>query len=354
MKTTPIRTTFELESLVRPSVLKLKPYSSARDEYTSGSEEMIFLDANENPYGHTVNRYPDPYQNQLKEAIARLRQVEPGQVLVGNGSDEVLDLLFRAFCEPGSANVITLPPTYGMYEVLAGINNVEVREAPLDENWQPRVDQIMKLADVNTRLLFLCSPNNPTGNLMNISRVKELLQEFTGLVVIDEAYIDFARSAGWAAELEKYPNLVIVQTLSKAFGLAGARVGFMLASPEIVRLLNRIKPPYNVNQLSQNLALEVLKDPVAARTIIGTLEVERSYLQQQLELLPFVKRIFPSAANFILVRVDDAKKRYAELLERGVVVRNRSQLYGCEETLRITIGTPEENRELVNILNQLS
>ncbi|WP_224490493.1 histidinol-phosphate transaminase [Robertkochia flava] len=353
MSTAPVKTTFELEKMVRPSVLKLQPYSSARDEFSTGSEEMIFLDANENPFGTPINRYPDPYQKKLKEALATVRGVDPEQILIGNGSDEVLDLLFRVFCEPGEANVITLPPTYGMYEVLAGINNVEVRSVALDENFQPRVDDILNIADENTRILFLCSPNNPTGNLMNASRVKRLLEQFRGLVVIDEAYIDFAQVKSWAKELDVFPNLVIVQTLSKAFALAGARVGYAITSPGIIGFLNKIKPPYNVNQLSQDHALEVLNNPASARALLKSLVVERSYLTQQLEVLPFVKKVFPSEANFLLIRVDDAGKRYTQLLEKGIVVRNRSSLPGCNQTLRITVGTPEENRQLVTILNQL-
>ncbi|THD67926.1 histidinol-phosphate transaminase [Robertkochia marina] len=354
MSKTSVDITFNLDRLVRPSIKNISPYSSARDEFSAAGDDLVFLDANENPYGEGINRYPDPYQNDLKSAIARLRKVSPENILVGNGSDEVLDLLFRAFCIPGRSNVVTLPPTYGMYGVLSAVNETAVREVPLDENWQPDPDKIMKAVDEDTRMLFLCSPNNPTGNLMNSAKVKQLLQEFPGLVVIDEAYIDFASKDSWAKQLEKYPNLVVVQTLSKAFGLAGARVGYALTSPKIVGILNTIKPPYNVNALSQSKALETLKNSESANRLLMELEIERAYLVQQLEQLPFVAKVYPSDANFILIRVDDANKRYEQLIERGIVVRNRSRLHGCENTLRITIGSPEENRILTETLSTLS
>lgn len=353
MGKTIIKTDFDLNRLIRPSVKNIRPYSSARDEFSSQAEDLVFLDANENPYGEPLNRYPDPYQKSLKSAIAKLRAVNTEQVFIGNGSDEVLDLLFRAFCIPGSSNVIILPPTYGMYQVLAGINDTDLRAVPLDEHWQPDPEKIMEVTDENTRMVFLCSPNNPTGNTMQISKVTTLLENFPGLVIIDEAYIDFAPGKSWAAKLQKYPNLVIVQTLSKAFGLAGARVGFALTSPDIVDLLNTIKPPYNVNYMSQEKALETLKEPNAATRLLKEVVVERAWLTQELNSLKFVKEVFPSHANFILIRVDDANKRYRELLDNGIVIRNRSKLTGCEQALRITVGTPEENRTLIEICNQL-
>lgn len=353
MSKTTLRSGFDLDRLIRPSVKAISPYSSARDEFSSEADDLIFLDANENPYGQDINRYPDPYQNDLKAAIAKLRKVNKEQVFIGNGSDEVLDLLFRAFCIPGSSNVITLPPTYGMYSVLSGINETEVRPVPLDENWQPKTDKILEVADENTKMVFLCSPNNPTANTMDPSRVVAILESFPGLVVIDEAYIDFAPGKSWAEKLDKYPNLVIVQTLSKAFGLAGIRVGFAITSPQIVSLLNTIKPPYNVNFLSQQKALETLKQPRIADMLLNTVVVERAWLTQELNALEFVNWVFPSEANFILIRVDNADKRYRQLLDNGIVVRNRSKLPGCEQTLRITIGTPEENRTLIEICNQL-
>lgn len=354
MKNLSVRSKFDLDRLIRPAIKKLKPYSSARDEFKTPGGEMIFLDANENPYGSEINRYPDPYQQELKEVLAKIRGVDPEGILVGNGSDEVLDLLFRAFCEPGVSNIITLSPTYGMYQVLADINDTEVREIPLDQNWQPEPESILAGADENTRMVFFCSPNNPTGNLMNPVKIQKVLNEFNGLVVIDEAYIDFADTSSWSAFLEKYPNLVIVQTLSKAYGLAGARVGYVIASKDIVGLLNGIKPPYNVNLLSQVKALETLKNPLAAGKYLKIIETERTYLTRELNSLSFVSRVYPSDANFILFRVDDAGKRYSELLEQGIVVRNRSSLYGCENTLRVTIGTPEENLKLINALKQLN
>lgn len=353
MSKTKVRSDFDLERLLRPSVRSLKPYSSARDEYSAEGDQLIFLDANENPYGEMVNRYPDPYQKPLKEALARLRGVSPGQILVGNGSDEVLDLLFRVFCEPGRSNVITLPPTYGMYGVLAGVNDIEVREVPLDEFWQPDVPEIEARTDEHTRMIFFCSPNNPTGNLMKEGKIRQILERFPGLVVIDEAYIDFAEANSWASVLNDHPNLVVVQTLSKAYGLAGARVGYALTAPGIITWLNAVKPPYNVNLLSQELALKVLKEPKAANRLLSELKVERAWLSQQLEQLSFIERVYPSEANFILIRVDDAEKRYKQLLDMGIVVRNRSTLYGCHNTLRITIGTPEENRTVINQLNHL-
>lgn len=352
-KVSVISSGFDLNSLIRPSILKLKPYRSARDEFSTPTSEMIFLDANENPYGEGINRYPDPYQQVLKAALGKLKGVAPERILVGNGSDEVLDLLFRVFCEPGSANVITLPPTYGMYGVLAGINNVEVREVALDENWQPKTREILEAADANTRMIFFCSPNNPTGNLMDPSRIKSILEAFSGIVVIDEAYIDFTDDPGWSGLLEKYPNLVVVQTLSKAYALAGARVGFAITSPEIVQILNRIKPPYNVNALSQQKALDTLSDPEDARRFLLTFKDERRQLAGGLASLKFVDRVYESEANFILFRVDDADKRYDQLLKEGIVVRKRSGLPGCANTLRVSVGTTEENQKLLAALAQL-
>lgn len=345
---------FNLEKLVRPCVQQLKPYRSARDEYSTPGGDMIFLDANENPYGDGINRYPDPYQNALKGVLAELKGVNPDQLIIGNGSDEVLDLLFRVFCEPGDANVITLPPTYGMYGVLAGINNVEVREVPLDDQWQPRTHAILQAVDAATRMIFFCSPNNPTGNLMQASRVKQILESFAGIVVIDEAYIDFTSSESWSSLLDDHPNLVVVQTLSKAYGLAGARVGFAMASAAIVSILNRIKPPYNVNALSQEKALETLRDPEEATRFLATVKEQRSRLIDGFKALDYVEKVFSSEANFILFRVDDAHRRYDELLELGIVVRKRDGLPGCDNTLRVSIGTIAENEALLTVLNQLN
>ncbi|MBL7473546.1 histidinol-phosphate transaminase [Robertkochia sediminum] len=349
-----IRSRFDLRKLVRPCIAQLKPYRSARDEYSTPGGEMIFLDANENPYGDGINRYPDPYQNALKSVLASLKGVRPEQLIIGNGSDEVLDLLFRVFCEPGDANVITLPPTYGMYGVLAGVNNVEVREVPLDDQWQPRTDEILETVDDQTRMIFFCSPNNPTGNLMQSNKVKEILQAFAGIVVIDEAYIDFTSSDSWSSMLDDHPNLVVVQTLSKAYGLAGARVGFAIASEAIISILNKIKPPYNVNALSQEKALETLRDPEDAKRFLATVKEQKFRLIDGFKALDYVEQVFESEANFILFRVDDAQRRYDELLAKGIVVRKRHGLPGCDNTLRVSIGTITENEVLLTVLNQLN
>lgn len=346
-------TTFNLQNLVRPNVAGLKPYSSARDEFKSTGEDMVFLDANENPFATDVNRYPDPQQRTLKSKLATLKNVDPAGILLGNGSDEVLDLLFRAFCEPGIDNVISLPPTYGMYKVLADINNIENREILLTGDFEPDVDAILENTDANTKMLFLCSPNNPTGNSFKKENILKLLNNFKGLVVIDEAYIDFAEGESWINSLENFPNLVITQTLSKAYGLAGIRLGICYASQEIIKILNKIKPPYNVNELTQRRALKRLSDiNIVEEEITGILK-ERELLFKVLLQVEFVEKVYPSQANFILIKVDDANKRYAQLLEKGVVIRNRSSQPLCENTLRITVGTSEENRQLIGVLKDL-
>jgi histidinol-phosphate aminotransferase len=331
----------------------LKPYSSARDEYSGPGSGMVFLDANENPFENGVNRYPDPHQKALKEQIARLRGVPVGQVLLGNGSDEVLDLLFRVFCEPYRDAVITLPPTYGMYGVLAGINGVRNLEIPLNTDFQPDNGAILEQAGEGVKMLFLCSPNNPSGNALDREKVLELLEAFPGLVVIDEAYIDFADEPGYASLLNVYPRLVVVQTLSKAYGMAGIRLGICLAGEEVISLMKRVKPPYNVNVLSQQHALKALLDPSGAGREISRLKEERSRLAAAFADLRMVEKVFPSQANFILARVDDAPARYRELLEAGIVVRDRSTQFHCENTLRFTVGTPEENERLIAVLKQM-
>ena len=343
----------EITQLVRPGIRDLKPYSSARDEYRSDGGKMIFLDANENPFDTGVNRYPDPHQRELKQRIAAIRGVEENQILLGNGSDEVLDLLFRVFCEPGRDVVVSLPPTYGMYKVLAGVNAVEHLEIPLTASFQPDVDSILRQSGPGTKLLFLCSPNNPTGNLLERRKVIELLDGFPGLVVIDEAYIDFAEDAGYVSLLEKYPRLVVTQTLSKAFGMAGIRLGICLADPSVIAYLKRVKPPYNVNELSQRGALENLSDLGPTQRMIRELKSEREKLRESLSKIGMVKKLFPSDANFILARVDDAGLRYKQLLQKGIVVRDRSTQLHCENTLRFTVGTPEENKALIQTLEEL-
>lgn len=345
---------FDVNRLVRESVRKLQPYSSARDEYVSDGSEMIFLDANENPFDNGVNRYPDPYQRSLKSVLSEQKGLAEQQILLGNGSDEVLDLIYRAFCEPNQDNIITLPPTYGMYKVLAGINAVENREVLLTKDFEPNVTEILKVADSNSKLLFICSPNNPTGNAFQKKEIKELLESFNGLVVVDEAYIDFSNDESWVSELKQYPNLIVTQTLSKAYGLAGIRLGICYASEEIIGILNKIKPPYNVNQLTQQRALQrVLHQDLVKQEVKQILD-EREELTKALKDLEFVAALYPTDANFVLAKVDDANKRYQQLLEKQVVVRNRSTQPLCENTLRFTVGTPEENKKLIAILKELN
>ncbi len=345
---------FNIEKLVRENVRKMKPYASARDEYHSDGSEMVFLDANENPFDNGLNRYPDPQQWKVKKSLASIKDVSENQILLGNGSDEVLDLLFRAFCEPGQDNVITLPPTYGMYQVLANINAVENREVLLrKDTLEPDVEGILKAADEQTKLLFFCSPNNPTGNRFSDETIRQLLGAFNGLVVIDEAYIDFSKKDSWLRELGNYPNLVITQTFSKAYGLAGLRLGICYASRDIIAVLNKIKPPYNINALTQRRVVEALADTGSVEREIETIVSERTRLIPLLAEIPFVSDIYDSDANFVLLRVDDANMRYTQMLERGFVLRNRSTQPLCNNTLRITIGTPEENQKLLNALKSL-
>ena len=345
---------FDINNLVRENVKIMKPYSSARDEFEGfDTADMIFLDANENPFENGVNRYPDPQQMSVKAVLAKQKNVKTNQILLGNGSDEVLDLLFRAFCEPKTDNVITLPPTYGMYGVLANINAVENREILLSKDFQPEIEKIIAAIDENTKMIFLCSPNNPTGNSFSDEGVAYLLQNFKGLVVIDEAYIDFSKKESWSNELDEYPNLVITQTLSKAYGLAGIRLGICYASAEIISVLNKIKPPYNVNELTQKRALERLDKPEKIKSEIESIITQRSVLLKVLLDVDFVEKIYPTEANFILVKVDDANKRYGELIAKGIVIRNRTTQPLCENTLRLTVGTEQENMKLIEVLKQL-
>jgi len=344
---------FDLNNLVRDNVKNLLPYSSARDEYKTDGEAMIFLDANENPYENGLNRYPDPQQILLKSKISEIKQVPEKQMLLGNGSDEVLDLIFRAFCEPGTDNVISLPPTYGMYKVLSEINNVENREVLLTSEFEPDVEAILKAVDANTKLLFLCSPNNPSGNSFNAELVKKLLESFNGLVVIDEAYIDFSDVAGWSQSLDTYPNLIITQTFSKAFGMAGIRLGMLFASKKIIKILNRIKPPYNVNELTQQRALRGLRNYSEIKKQVIDIKNERERLSKALVQLKYVSKIYPSDANFLLIKVDDADQKYMELIGKGIVVRNRSKQPLCENCLRITVGTALENQNLLKAFKEL-
>ena len=342
-----------LEALVRENVKSMRPYSSARDEFNDAtSEEMIFLDANENPFENGINRYPDPHQTALKEVLATIKNVSPKNILVGNGSDEVLDLLFRAFCEPNVDNVITLPPTYGMYGVLANLNAIENKKIILNEDFQPNVNSILNRANENTKILFLCSPNNPTGNSFSEESILRILNEFNGLVVIDEAYIEFSNRPTWLKRIAEFDNLIIVQTLSKAYGMAGLRLGLLFASSEIIAVLEKIKPPYNVNSVSQSLAIEKL---ASLKYIyeIEEIKQEREKVMKALVCCKIVTEIFPSETNFILFRVDNATFQYNQFLENGIVVRNRSNDSLCRSCLRISIGTPKENEKVIELLKNL-
>lgn len=345
--------TFSISTLVRPNVASMQAYSSARDEFTDFDKEMIFLDANENPFENGVNRYPDPQQRNLKSLIAAQREISESNLLLGNGSDEVLDLIFRAFCIPGKDEIISVPPTYGMYKVLAGTNDILNTEVLLTEDFQLDTTGILAAITERTKLIFICSPNNPTGNVIHATSIIEILENFNGLVVLDEAYIDFAATESWIKQLSRFPNLVITQTLSKAYGLAGIRLGLCIASKEIIEVLNKIKPPYNVNALTQERAYNRLIQTETITAEIKTLLENRSSLLTVLEKVPFVIQLFPSDANFILARVDDANKRYKQLIDLGIVVRNRSTQALCENTLRFTVGTTEENTQLINALNTL-
>lgn len=343
---------FDLEKLVRPNVKTLTPYSSARDEFKG--EASVFLDANENSLGSPLvkwyNRYPDPLQWKVKEKLAAIKQVKPEQIFLGNGSDECIDLLYRAFCNPGKDNIVICPPTYGMYEVSANINDVEIRRAPLLDDFQLNLAHIELLVDSNTKIIWLCSPNNPSGNSLNLHDMEMVLNNFEGLVVIDEAYINFARQASALQWLEEYPNLVVMQTLSKAWGLAGLRLGMMFASEEIIHVINKIKPPYNIGQHTQELVEKALDEVGQVNDMIRNLVDMREALAEVLEQMAIVKKVYPSDANFLLVQVDSARRIYDYLLENGIVVRDRSKVILCDDCLRITVGTEAENTRLVDAL----
>ncbi|WP_405605021.1 histidinol-phosphate transaminase [Polaribacter sp. Asnod1-A03] len=350
-----MKTDFNINNLIRENIKSLKPYSSARDEYKDASiSEMIFLDANENPFENGVNRYPDPQQNDVKDLLAEIKNVSKENILLGNGSDEVLDLIFRAFCEPKEDNIITLPPTYGMYNVLANVNDIAIKEVLLSEDFQPKVDKILKEADANSKILFLCSPNNPTGNSFTEKSVEKLLKKFKGLVVIDEAYIDFSDKESWLKKINKYPNLIITQTLSKAFGLAGIRLGICYASKEIIKVLNTIKPPYNINELTQQRAIERLQQIDEIKNEVAQLISERNRLKKELEGCDgYIEKVYPSDGNFLLLKVDDANKRYQQLIDYGVVIRNRTNQPLCENCIRVSVGICEENQRLLRALKAI-
>ncbi len=343
----------DINNLVRENIKGLSPYSSARDEYVSDGSEMVFLDANENPFENGVNRYPDPQQRSLKEVLAQQKGVKSSNILFGNGSDEVLDLIFRAFCEPKEDNIITLPPTYGMYKVLSGINNIENREVLLTNDFQPNIEEILEAADANSKLLFLCSPNNPTANSFSSEKISHLLNNFQGIVVIDEAYIDFSNEESWVQKLGDFNNLIITQTLSKAYGMAGIRLGICFASEELIQILNKIKPPYNVNELTQKKALERILNVEKVKSEVVEILKERAMLSKVLLQLNFVTQVYDTDANFVLAKVDNATNRYNQLLKKGIVVRNRTTQPLCENTLRFTIGTKQENEKLIQVLKEI-
>ena len=344
---------FNLNNLIRDNIKSIKPYSSARDEYKDITDGMVFIDANENPFNTDVNRYPDPQQTNVKARLSELKRIPINKILLGNGSDEVLDLIFRAFCEPNHDKIITLPPTYGMYDVLANLNAVENIEVELQKDFQPNMDEISRAVQTHTKLLFLCSPNNPTANSFDAKKIEELIRNFEGLVVIDEAYIDFSAEESWLSRLEEFPNLIITQTLSKAYGLAGIRLGICYASQEIIAVLNKIKPPYNINQLTQIKALERLNATLVVDNEVKSIILERGILNEALKTIDFVTEVYPSDANFILTKVDDANKRYQQLVEKGIVVRNRTNQPLCENCLRFSVGTKEENETLIQTLKVL-
>ena len=345
---------FNINNIVRVNVKDLKPYSSARDEYVSDGKEMIFLDANENPFDNGVNRYPDPQQRNLKAVLSGQKGVSVKNMLLGNGSDEVLDLIFRAFCEPNRDNIISLPPTYGMYKVLSGINAVENREVLLTQDFELDVEGILGAVDENSKIIFICSPNNPTGNSFHEMAILRLLNEFAGLIVIDEAYIDFSGKKSWLKRLDKFPNLIITQTLSKAYGMAGIRLGLCFASQEIIAILNKIKPPYNVNELTQKRALEQVAKIELFKSEVAEILVQKGTLLKVLNQVYFIQKVYPSDANFVLVKVDNANKRYGQLLEKGIVIRNRTTQPLCENSLRFTIGTNAENLKLISALKEIA
>ena len=341
----------DINKLLRKNIQTLKPYSSARDEYTG--EAMVFLDANENPFNQPYNRYPDPLQKRLKEKISFIKRVDVNKIFLGNGSDEPIDLLIRAFCVPGQDNIVTFDPTYGMYEVAADINNVKVKKVSLDQNFQIKADILLGATDANTKLIFLCSPNNPTGNSLNKDEMVKVIQNFGGLVIMDEAYIDFAPGHSLLPYLDKFQNLIILQTFSKAWGMAGIRLGMAFASPEIIRVLNRIKYPYNLNILTQQKALELLDNLDEVENWVKILLKEREKMVQKLKQFPFVVKVYHSDANFILVKMNDARGIYEYLVENGIIVRDRSKVYLCDDSLRITIGTEAENEQFIKTLNSL-
>ena len=344
---------FDLNTLIRPNIKNLIPYSSARDEFSG--EAKVFLDANENSLGSPLtkwyNRYPDPHQHAIKQKLSLIKGISEQQIFLGNGSDECIDLLFRSFCEPGKDNVIICPPTYGMYEVSANINDITVKKASLLADFQLDMVHLENLIDANTKIIWLCSPNNPTGNSLNRMDIEMVLNNFTGVIVVDEAYINFAQEKSFLQELSDYPNLVVLQTFSKAWGLAGLRLGMAFASSAIIEVLNKVKPPYNINQVSQELVIKAMDEVGQVNEMIKLLVDMREVLSEVFLSMPTVEKVYPSDANFLLVKIKDASRLYAFLLTRGIVLRDRSNVKLCEDCLRITVGTEKENTILVDAMH---
>ena len=338
-----------LQELTRPNIWSLAPYSSARNEY-AGKTAHVFLDANENPYNAPYNRYPDPLQEELKQAISKVKGVATENIFLGNGSDEAIDLPYRCFCDPGIDNVVAIEPTYGMYRVCADINNVEYRPVLLDEHFQMNADKLLAACDAHTKLIWLCSPNNPTGNNLNRDEMLKVIEQFDGIVIVDEAYSDFSRQQTMRSCLPKYPNLIVLNTMSKAWGCAALRLGMAFASKEIIGLFNKVKYPYNVNLLTQQKALEAINAKINVEKWVNILLQERSQLMEAFRQLPICKEVYPSDANFFLAKMTDALSIYNYLVDQGVIVRNRTRIQLCENCLRVTIGTRSENSELLRAL----
>lgn len=341
----------ELKELVRKNVWELAPYSSARDEY-SGHVAHVFLDANENPYNKPFNRYPDPLQRELKLQLEKIKNVPADCIFLGNGSDEAIDLPYRIFCRPGIDNVVAIEPTYGMYKVCADTNDVEYRAVLLEDNFQISAEKLLQARDDNTKIIWICSPNNPTGNNINREEIVKVIEEFSGIVVVDEAYSDFSSARPLRLDLAHYPNLIVLNTMSKAWGCAALRLGMAFAHKEIIDLFNKVKYPYNINQLTQNQALEMMKDPFVVDKWVKTLLEERGRLISAFRLLPICERVYPTDANFFLAKVTDAQRIYDYLVEKGIIVRNRTHVQLCKDCLRITVGTKTENAELLGALRQ--
>lgn len=338
-----------LQSLVRPNIWALEPYSCARDEF-KGKPAHVFLDANESPYNGPINRYPDPLQEKLKARLAPLKQVRPSQIFLGNGSDEAIDLVYRIFCQPGKDNVVAIAPTYGMYKVCADVNDVDYRSVPLTDDWQLNVEGLLDATDANTKVIWLCSPNNPTGNDFPREAIDQVLRSFQGMVVVDEAYSDFSAQVPFRTMLDSYPNLIVLNTFSKAWASAAIRLGMAFASEEVIELFNKVKYPYNVNLLTQEKAYAMIEDMQNFDSWLAQIRREREHVLPALSELPIVEKVFPTDANFVLIRVTDANAIYHYLVDRGIVVRNRHRVQQCGNCLRITIGTRDENSELLGAL----